>query len=207
MKLTSKLTRLLKKYSNPIFNLVSIIKFLFLCTFFFFFLTNGIQTPKGRGANGKQLDCKKIKAVLAEYGYARGQLTEKGPETLSPTRTYANYKNIQVIETGSKIPLEDGSIIYFSYKIQNLPKDKEWIDGFKILLTFPEIQNPSGQKFTHYQVPFSIGKAKEEEEYHNEHYWSFSNSDPYEMVEGQFTYHLYYKSCLLLQHTFYTYKR
>jgi len=180
------------------------ILFLFLS----FCLLNGIQTPNAKGAKGKTEDCQKVKATLADHGYARGQLTDKGPEVLSPTKTYANYTNIRIIEKGNRVPLEDGSIIYFSYKIQNLPKDKEWIDGFKILLTFPEIRNPSsGKRFTYYQVPFSISKQVSEDEYQNEHYWSFSDSDPYEMVEGEFTYHLYYKSCLLLEYTFYTYRK
>ena len=63
----------------------------------------------------------------------------------SPTKTYSNYTNIRIIERGNRVPLEDGSIIYFSYQIRNLPKDKTEMDGFKIRLTFPEITNPSGE--------------------------------------------------------------
>lgn len=177
---------------------------LIVCIFFFCFV-NGIKTPQPKAAKGKQVDCKKVKAVLKEHGHARGELESKGPEETSPTKTFSNFKNIYIVKSGNKVPLEDGSIIYFSYQIQNLPKDDMQIDGFKILLTFPEMVNPSGEKFTFYQVPFSIFKQVGENFFNNEHYWSFSKSDPYEMVEGPFTYHLYYKSCLLLQYTFYTY--
>lgn len=177
---------------------------LMVCIFFFCFI-NGIKTPQSKAAKGKQEDCKKVKAVLREHGHARGELESKGPEETSPTKTYSNFKNIYIVKSGNRVPLEDGNIIYFSYQIQNLPKDNAQIDGFKILLTFPEMVNPSGEKFTFYQVPFSIFKQVGENFFNNEHYWSFSKSDPYEMVEGPFTYHLYYKSCLLLQYTFYTY--
>jgi|JI9StandDraft_1071089.scaffolds.fasta_scaffold39407_2 hypothetical protein len=183
------------------------LKYLFLCVVFFFCFANGLNVPKAKAAKGKQDDCKSVKAILADHGYARGEFAGSGPENSSPTNTYTNYTDIRVLETGNRVPLEDGSIIYFSYKIQNLPKDKTQLDGFKILLTFPEIINPSGQKYTSYQSAFSIVKQMQETQYENEHYWSFSKSDPYEMVEGTFTYHLYYKSCLLLEYSFYTYRK
>ncbi len=183
------------------------LKYFFVFSVFFFCFLNGIHTPTAKAAKGKQEDCKKVKAILTDHGYARGEFVGSGPENSSPTKTYSNYTNIRIIESGNRVPLEDGSIIYFSYQIQNLPKDKSQLDGFKILLTFPEITNPSGEKYTSYQFPFSITKQMQEDKYENEHYWSFSSSDTYEMVEGQFTYHLYYKSCLLLEYTFYTYRK
>lgn len=184
-----------------------IIRYFFVLFLFFVCFLNGIQSPTAKAAKGKQEDCKKVKAVLADHGYARGDFAGSGPENSSPTKTYTNFTNIRIIESGNRVPLEDGSIIYFSYQIQNLPRDKSQIDGFKILLTFPEIINPRGEKFTTYNYPFSIIKQIQEDKYENEHYWSFSNSDSYEMVEGKFTYHLYYKSCLLLEYTFYTYRK
>ena len=91
MRIQNKLIRIDKKK----FFLVS--TFLFVPVIFFLCFFNGIQTPNAKATNDKVNDCKKLKAVLTEHGYARGQLIEKGPEVLSPTKTFANYRNIQVI--------------------------------------------------------------------------------------------------------------
>ena len=49
---------------------------------------------------------------------------------LLPLKLTKISQTLELLKSGNRVPLEDGSFIYF--QIQNLPRDKSQIDGFKI---------------------------------------------------------------------------
>lgn len=167
-----------------------------------------VKTPGVKQQSSKtDPECKDVKAAVLDSGYAVGDLTQTGKNSNSPTYTYANFENIRIIDRGNRVPLKDGSIIYLLFKIYNF-KNKKSLDGVRVTITYPPVKNPTtGKIFTSYDWgSYSVTLYPGQTEYVEDRYWSFSDDNPYEMVEGEFTFYVYLKSCLLLQKTFTTFK-
>ena len=155
----------------------------------------------------KKTDCRKIKvsAEIKDYGLGRGEIEEIGFDKLTPTRAYTNYKNIVIQERTNRIKATNGNMMYFIFKLSNLPKGKT-IGGLKIQTSFPEMTNDKGLKFNSFVRRMDAYKEANQTEVEMDYYWAFLDQFPFEMVEGKWTFQILYKDCELSRIVFFSYR-
>ncbi|MCP4132512.1 MAG: DUF3859 domain-containing protein [bacterium] len=143
-----------------------------------------------------------IKAAILLYGIAKGEvdfITREGGKTSQ--EIYWNMKNITITKKTDEIPLLDGTIMYLSFIIYNLPEGN-MVDGFKAVTIHPPLTDENGETSAYHSENFYLEKLNNCTISHEEQYWTFSNKYPYEMVPGEWTFQIWYKNRLLVEKKF-----
>jgi hypothetical protein len=158
---------------------------------------------------GDQLSgtCEGINATILWYGLAKRELKEEKVDEIKVASDATwTLKNIRLIEKTERIPIKDGSIMYLSAEIQNLPIG-ETLKGFRWVKKFPPsgmTLPKTGKTFYSGEGSFSIESKKSIKKISA--FWTFKDKYAFEMVPGKWIYQLWYKDCLLIEKNFIAFK-
>ena len=161
-------------------------------------------------ADEKQPDSKQAEKTQVERSIPWGKATSYGlfrergrgwtrqDENTSTGKLIRNAK-LEFVEQTDRVPLRRG--VYFGYKYWlKIEPDKSRAD-LKRVLIHPEMTLPNGSKATHSErairkrTTYGIVTALD----------GYALSEDYELVEGNWTFQLWYKDDLLVEQTFTTY--
>jgi len=130
--------------------------------------------------------------LLRSGGVVDDPKTSTGKVTAKPV--------IQLVESTERIPLIKGAQMYLQYRLKPFPDRPAWVD-FRQVLKHPEMTLPDGSVSTGAEIPFK-GKVSVNQSIG---YIGYGFDEDYELVEGDWTFEVWYQDKKLIEQTFTTY--
>ena len=143
-----------------------------------------------------------IAGEVVEFGYygkADGMQRERNLST--PTGYTRTVGTVVLLKSTERIPLEQGRLFGFKFRIDGFPKDQVAVD-LRLVVTHPQITRPNGSIVSAYQYPVTldvVGGAVENQS-------GYSLDHDYELVEGQWRFQYWLRDKMLVEQTFETVK-
>ncbi len=147
--------------------------------------------------------CNQVTARVNQFGSAnaRDKVTEKSSKVT--TGEFVRWKIIKVVET-DRIPLQNDSIMYFSYKIDLPPHVNNAKLTHLYIFPSPGMIGNDGQLQKSYENSFII--KKEETNRIQEMYWTFDANTSNDWLPGYWKFQVWNEGCMLLDRDFNVYR-
>ena len=140
-----------------------------------------------------------IKGEITEFGYYAKKGDFKRYKNISTTTGYVKEGgDVELVEKTDRIPLAMNRLFGFKFRITGFD-DKEAVQ-LKLVVTHPKIKRPNGSISTGYSYPVMLDVKDGVIENRS----GYSIDHNYEMVEGEWTFELWYYKQKLVSQTFNT---
>jgi hypothetical protein len=141
------------------------------------------------------------KATVLDYGYY--EFTGKS-ERLANTFTTTGYVTrgeVKLVEKTHRIPVQQGRLFGFRFRIDNMDENVGVIP-LELVVRHPEMHKPDGSSSTgyRYRVELKVDQGMLEDK------TGYRLNEPYELVEGEWSFEYRFMNRTLLKQTFTTYK-
>lgn len=153
----------------------------------------------------KAAEIKETRGSVFEYGIYNAQRKGRVLGSLTTnTGKVVTKPVLELAETTDRIPLVKGTYFAYRYRIMNIPKKdakRPAVDVRKVLV-HPEMTLPDGSKSTGWDRTVkgrtSVGQVIA--------FDGYAFNEAYELVEGDWTFQIWYKDKMMVEQKFTTYK-
>lgn len=141
------------------------------------------------------------RATVLDYGYY--EFTGESERVANPVSTtgYVTRGKAKLVEKTRRIPVQQGRLFGFRFRIENMNENVGRIP-LELVVTHPEMEKPDGSKSTgyRYHLDLKVNDGAVEDK------TGYRLNEPYELVEGEWTFEYLFMNKTLLKQVFTTYK-
>lgn len=141
------------------------------------------------------------RAVILDYGYYK--FTGESQRLANPVTStgYSTQGNARLVEKTHRIPVKRGQLFGFRFRIDNM-NENVGVIPLELVVKHPEMNKPDGTTSTgyRYQVNLKVRQGMVEDK------TGYRMNEPYELVEGEWSFEYRFMNKTLLKQTFTTYK-
>ena len=141
------------------------------------------------------------RAAILDYGYYEFSSDSERIANPLSTSGYVTRGEAKLVEQTRRIPIEKGRLFGFRFRIDNMNESVGLIP-LVLVVKHPEIEKPDGSKSTgyRYQMDLKVAKGAVEDR------TGYRLNEPYELVEGEWSFEYRFMNKTLLKQTFTTYQ-
>jgi len=141
------------------------------------------------------------RVTILNYGYYEFSGESKRVANPLTSTGYVTQGEAMLVKKTRRIPVKQGRLFGFRFRIDNMNKNVGRIP-LELVVTHPEMRKPDGSLSTGYQYSMDLKVSNGVVEDKT----GYRLNEPYELVEGEWTFEYRFMNRSLIKQTFVTYK-